>query len=137
MAELKTKKNNSDIDQYIQRLDPDRKADCTVLREMMESATKLSGSMWGTDIVGFGSYHYIYESGREGDWFFTGFSSRKQAISLYMMADFEGRDELMMKLGKHKIGKSCLSIKKLDDIHIPTLKTLIRKSIKSLQAKYP
>ncbi len=88
--------------------------------------------MWGSSIVGFGNYHYKYESGREGDWFLTGFSPRKQNLTLYIMPGFAQYDELMKKLGKHKTGKSCLYIKSLEDINLPTLKQLIQQSVKHM-----
>lgn len=133
MAEPKTQKTSASVQGYIARLDEKRQGDCQILFEIMSSITKDEGTMWGTEIVGFGSYQYAYESGRTGEWFLTGFSSRKQAISLYMMAGFEGRDELLEQLGKIKHGNSCLYIKSIDDIHIPTLKKLIRGSVKALK----
>jgi hypothetical protein len=136
MAELKTQKNKKSVQAYLKAVAPERREDIKQIHEIMSAITKDPGSMWGADIVGYGSYHYKYASGTEGDWFLTGFSSRKQAISLYMVADFETRDELLSNLGKHKIGKSCLYIKSLDDIHIPTFKKLIRGSIKALKAKH-
>jgi len=86
--------------------------------------------MWGDSIVGFGSYHYCYDSGREGDWFLTGFSPRKQALTLYIMSGFKRYETLMRKLGKHKTGKSCLYIKTLADIDLKVLKELIEESVK-------
>ncbi len=137
MAEAKTQKNTKSVNEYIKGVGDERLEDIQTLYDIMKSIAKTDGAMWGADIVGFGSYHYTYASGREGDWFLAGFSSRKQYISLYMMAEFEGRDELLEKLGKHKIGKSCMNIKLLDDIHIPTLKKLIRGSIKAMKTQYP
>ena len=88
--------------------------------------------MWGTSIVGFGSYRYKYASGREGEWFLTGFSPRKRNLTLYIMAGFENYDSLLADLGKHKTGKSCLYINKLEDVDIPTLRKLIRQSVTHL-----
>ena len=88
--------------------------------------------MWGTNIVGFGSYRYRYASGREGEWFLTGFSPRKRNLTLYIMAGFENYDSLLAGLGKHKTGKSCLYINKLEDVDIPTLRELIRQSVTHL-----
>ncbi len=136
MSDLKTKKTKKSVPAYLKTVGPERLADCEQLVEIMSKITRDEGTMWGAEIVGFGSYHYKYASGREGDWFLTGFSSRKQAISLYMMAEFDGRAELMEKLGKYKAGKSCLYIKSLDDIHIPTLKKIIRESVKAMKLKY-
>ncbi|MFK7760007.1 MAG: DUF1801 domain-containing protein [Phycisphaerales bacterium] len=114
---------------------PDKyKEDCETLTEMMSSITKAPPVMWGASIVGFGEYHYVYDSGREGDFMLTGFSPRASAISVYIMSGFEHYPELLEKLGKYKLGKSCLYIKKLEDIHMPTLKKLIRESVKRTQA---
>ena len=85
--------------------------------------------MWGDSIVGFGSYHYKYESGREGDWFVTGFSPRKRNLTLYIMSGFDEYDKLLGKLGKHSIGKSCLYIKKIEDVDVDVLKELVQKSV--------
>lgn len=98
----------------------------------MKQATKAEPKLWGGSMIGFGSYHYKSESGREGDWFLTGFSPRKQNLTLYIMAGFGQYDELLKKLGKHKTGKSCLYIKGLEDIHLPTLKKLIQLSVKQM-----
>ena len=92
--------------------------------------------MWGSSIVGFGSYHYSYASGREADWFLTGVSPRKQSLTLYINAGFSQYDELMSKLGKHKTGKACLYINKLEDIDRGTLRELVELSAKSVQATY-
>ncbi|HEX9794897.1 MAG TPA: DUF1801 domain-containing protein [Planctomycetota bacterium] len=86
-------------------------------------------------MVGFGSYDYKYASGQEGDWPLCGFSPRKSALTLYIMAGFQGQDDLMQQLGKHTTGKSCLYIKKLEDVHLPTLKKLIQKSVAHMQKK--
>jgi hypothetical protein len=85
--------------------------------------------MWGDSIVGFGKYHYVYPSGREGDWMLISFSPRKQNITLYIMSGFEQYEELLSTLGKYTRGKSCLYIKRLSDIHLPTLKKLIQASV--------
>lgn len=92
--------------------------------------------MWGSSIVGFGSYHYRYESGREGDWMLTGFSPRKQALTLYMMGGFQRHDELMNKLGKYKTGKSCLYVKKLEDIDLDVLRQLVAESVDYMRQSY-
>jgi hypothetical protein len=88
--------------------------------------------MWGSSIIGFGNYHYVYASGREGDYFLTGFSPRKQNLTLYIMAGFDQYDELMKKLGKYKTGKSCLYIKKLEDIDLSTLRELVKQSVEHM-----
>lgn len=95
---------------------------------LMKQVTKSELKMWGSSMVGFGSYHYKYESGREGDWFLAGFSPRKQNLTLYVMAGFENYAELLKKLGKHKTGKSCLYVKRLEDIDMKVLKELLTKS---------
>lgn len=131
MAELKTKKNAESVQAFLDGIeDEQRRADCQKLAVIMEQITKDEPTMWGDSIVGFGSYHYKYASGREGDWFLAGFSPRKQNLTMYIMAGFEGAEELMEKLGKYKTGKSCLYAKSLDDLHMPTLKKLIRQSVK-------
>jgi hypothetical protein len=99
----------------------------------MKQVTKSEPKMWGSSIVGFGTYHYKYESGREGDWFITGFSPRKQNLTLYIMGGFARYDELMKQLGKHKTGKSCLYIKYLADVDLPTLKKLIQESVSHMR----
>lgn len=101
----------------------------------MKAATKAAPAMWGTSIVGFGRHQYKYESGRELEWFLTGFSPRKQDLTLYIMGGLERYPSLMKKLGKHKTGKSCLYIKKLEDVDMPTLKLLIKESVRDLGAQ--
>ena len=103
----------------------------------MQKATNAEPQMWGASIVGFGSYHYKYASGREGDWMLTAFSPRKQNITLYIFGGFEGYDELMAQLGKHSCGKSCVYIKRLSDVHLPTLKKLIKASVKHMRKTHP
>ncbi len=134
MAELKTKPINKDVNRFIQSVeDPHIRSDCKTLTEVMEKITESKGVMWGESIVGFGSYHYKYASGREGDWFLTGFSPRKQNLTIYMMSGFSRHNELMSKLGKYKTGKSCLYVKNLDDIDIIILKFLIIESVNFLK----
>jgi hypothetical protein len=131
MAELKTKVNDQSVTAFLNGIaDEQRKQDCFTVLELMRKATKAEPKMWGSAIVGFGHYHYIYASGREGDWFVTGFSPRKQNLTLYLHGGFAQQAPLMQKLGKHKAGMGCLYINKLGDIHLPTLKTLIAKSVK-------
>jgi hypothetical protein len=90
--------------------------------------------MWGDSIIGFGSYHYEYASGREGDWFLTGFSPRKQNLTLYLMSGFEEYDNLLKNLGKFKTGKSCLYIKKIEDVDLQTLTELVKQSVAHMEA---
>ena len=98
----------------------------------MQKATKAKPQMWGSAIVGFGSRRYKYSSGREMDWMLIGFSPRKQNITLYILSGFKGQDELMAQLGKHSCGKACIYIKRLSDVHLPTLKKLIIASVKHM-----
>ena len=129
-SELKTKLNNASVPKFLSKVkDPQRRKDCQAVLKIMKAATKSPPKMWGTSIVGFGSYHYVGKSGREGDWMLTGFSPRKQNLTLYIMAGFKRHPALMKKLGKHKTGGACLYINKLEDIHIPTLKRLVKESV--------
>jgi hypothetical protein len=130
MAELKTKKTNASVDKFLNGVtDEQRRKDCFKLVDILKTATKSEPAMWGTSIVGFGRHQYKYTSGRELEWFLVGFSPRKQDLTLYIMPGVERYPELMKKLGKHKTGKSCLYIKNLGDIDLPTLKKLIKESI--------
>ncbi len=130
MAELKTKITEQSVEDFLNAItDEQTRQDCFAIAKLMQKATKAKPKMWGPSIVGFGSYHYKYESGRESDWFLTGFSPRKQNLTLYIMAGFARYDELMRKLGKHKTGKSCLYIKRLEDIDLKVLKELIEQSV--------
>ena len=104
---------------------------------MMREATGKRAKMWGSSIVGFGEYHYKYASGREGDFMIVGFSPRKSSLTLYIMPGFSGYKDDLAKLGKYKTGKSCLYIKRLDDVDEKVLKRLIRKSVREMKKKYP
>lgn len=135
MAELKTKQTKESVEKFLNNIaDDQRRKDCFQLLEIMKAATKAEPAMWGTSIVGFGRYEYAYKSGRALEWFLTGFSPRKQDLTLYIMGGVERYPSLMNKLGKHKTGKSCLYIKKLEDVDIPTLKQLIKQSLADLAA---
>ena len=130
MAELKTKQNAQSVDEFLKAIpDERRRKDCFTVLELMKKATDKEPKMWGEAIVGFGAYHYKYASGREGDWFLTGFSPRKQNLTLYIMSGFEEYDDLLNKLGKHKTGKACLYINKLEDIDLSVLQELVTKSV--------
>ena len=136
-AELKTKTTGQSVEKFIQGItDEQRQRDCNSVLHIMRDITKAEPKMWGNSIVGFGSYHYKYDSGREGEWFLTGFSPRKHYLTLYIMAGFNDYDELMNRLGKYKTGKSCLYIKKLEDINQSVLKKLIKTSVDHLSGKY-
>ena len=129
MAELKTQKNDGNVEIFLNSVAHDkRRADAFQVLELMKEVTGEAPKMWGDSIIGFGSYHYTYASGREGDWFLTGFSPRKQNLTLYIMAGFDEYDDLMARLGKFKTGKSCLYINKLEDIDQDVLKELVEKS---------
>ena len=129
MAELKTQKNDGDIEIFLNSVTHDkRRADAFQVLELMKEVTGEAPKMWGDSIVGFGSYHYTYASGREGDWFLAGFSPRKQNLTLYIMSGFDEYDDLMARLGKFKTGKSCLYINKLEDVDQDVLKELVKKS---------
>jgi nucleoid DNA-binding protein len=129
MAELKTKENSASVLDFITSLeDTQKRDDALVLLKLFEKITKKKAKMWGSSIVGFGNIHYKYASGREGDWMATGFSPRKANLSLYVLGSFEGKAELLAKLGPHKTGKSCLYVKRLADIDMKILEELIKKS---------
>ena len=135
MAEPKTKPTKASVKEFLNQIqDKERRDDCFAVAKMMEEITGDKPKMWGPSIVGFGTWHYKYASGREGDWPVTGFSPRKKDLTLYLMMGFAKHTELMQKLGKHSTGKSCLYIKRLSDIHVPTLKKLIKVSVKDLRA---
>lgn len=133
MAELKTKRNKGDVQAFLNSVpDEKKRQDSFAILELMKQVTGKEPEMWGDSIVGFGSYHYKYKSGREGDWFLTGFSPRKQNITLYIMAGFDEYDKLLNKLGKHTTGKSCLYVKKIEDVDVDVLKELVRQSVEHM-----
>ena len=133
MAELKTKETKASVAVFLKKIsDEQRRKDCQTVLNLMKQATGEEPKMWGTSIVGFGTYHYRYASGREGDWPIIGFSPRKTDLTLYIMPGFEKFKSLMAKLGKYKTGKSCLYIKKLDDVAVPVLEKLITKSVERM-----
>ncbi len=136
MAENKTKPTDASVENYLSSIEnEERREDCNALIKLMTKITRQKPVMWGASIVGFGSYHYRYASGREGDSCLVGFSSRKGDISVYLSCDAE-RDELLKSLGKHKSGKACLYIRKLEDIDLKILEQLIRESVASLKKLY-
>jgi hypothetical protein len=136
--EPKTKLNQASVTKFLNSIDDaNRREDSFAVLEIMQAITKQEAKMWGKAIVGFGTYHYVYASGREGNWMQVGFSPRKNALSLYIMSGFSNYSELMEKLGKYKTGKSCLYIKKLEDVDIKILKKLIRESTKYIKKTYP
>jgi hypothetical protein len=137
VAELKTKKTAASVEGFLRRVaDPTQREDCFTILEMMRQVTGLKPKMWGTSMVGFGSYHYKYPSGREGEWFITGFSPRKGNLSIHIMAGCARYGELLQKLGKHKTGVACVYVKKLADVDLPTLKELVRESFEHVCKQY-
>lgn len=130
MANLKTARTKASVQTFLSGIaDQARRQDCLALVKIMKQVTKAPPRMWGPSIVGFGSYHYRYVSGREGDWFLTGFSPRKQDLTLYLLGGFDGQKALLDKLGNHKTGKSCLYIKNLAGLDLEALQQLIEKSV--------
>ena len=130
MAELKTKPNKISVEKLLNSVkDENKRADSFKILELMKKITKEEPVMWGSSIIGFGKYHYKYESGREGDWFLTGFSPRKQNLTLYIMSGFSNYGQLLGQLGKYKTGKSCLYINKLKDVDINVLRKLVKESV--------
>jgi hypothetical protein len=131
---LKTQRNAGSVKQFLDKVpDARRRDDARAVSAIMEDVTGEKPAMWGDSMVGFGSYHYKYESGQEGDWPVVAFAPRKDSLTLYIMPGFKEYSGLLEKLGKHKTGRSCLYIKSLDDVHVPTLKTLVRHSVKHMK----
>jgi len=138
MAENKTKPTRQPVSAFIAAVEPaERRSDCRALATMMKTITKSQPKMWGSSIVGFGLYHYKYASGREGDFFLSGFSPRKQDLTIYVMAGFDRYPSLMKKLGKYKTGRSCLYVKRLADIDLDVLKKLVTESVRHMKKTYP
>jgi len=137
MAEQKTKPTAVSVKKFLAGVDHDkRRTDALIVNEMMGRITGLKGKMWGKSIVGFGKYHYKYASGHEGDWFLTGFSPRKASLVLYIMPGYGEFDAIMARLGKHKTGRACLYINKLEDVDMKVLEELITKSVAWMRKKY-
>jgi hypothetical protein len=131
-VELKTKVNDASVEGFLNSVtDEQKREDCFEILRLMEQVTKEEPKMWGSSIVGFGSYHYKGASGREGDWLLTGFSPRKENLTLYIMGGFDLHQDLLKKLGKHKTSVGCLYIKKLDDVDKEVLKELVAESVKT------
>ncbi|MCA0970187.1 DUF1801 domain-containing protein [Halobacillus litoralis] len=137
MYELKTKENDSSVIEFIEKVEkPKKKEDAYRLLDLFTETSGYSAKMWGTSIIGFGSYHYKYPTGHEGDAPLVGFSPRKANFSLYFATGQE-RDDMLERLGKHKSGKACVYINKLDDVDAEVLKEMITSSINYLQSMYP
>src|SRR5438552_2396620 len=138
MADNQTKPTKLSVTAFIDALtDQAKRADAKTLVKLMQSAAGEKPKMWGPSIIGFGSYHYTYDSGREGDMPLIGFSPRKAATVLYSMVGFSDSEALLAKLGKHTTGKGCLYIKKLADVDQQVLEALIVKSVAAMRARYP
>ena len=138
MAELKTKLTTVSVKDFIAQMpDEEVRKDCTLIVNLMKKATGSPAKMWGPSIIGFGQYHYKYESGHEGDMCLIGFAARRTSLVLYgLIGPFAGRDELLEKLGKYKTSKGCLYIKKLKDVDIKVLDSMIEKSVGYLKKKH-
>ena len=138
MSKMKTTPTQASVDAFIEAVEDEQKrADSCAIAAMMSAATGAPAQMWGTSIVGFGRYHYRYASGREGDFMIAGFSPRKRALTLYIMAGFSEYDALLAQLGKHTIGKSCLYIKRLADVDQAVLREIVERSVHYIREKYP
>jgi hypothetical protein len=137
MATQKTRETAASVEEFLNGIENrTRREDGLAMLELMREVTGEQARMWGSSIVGFGSYHYVYESGHEGDAMLTGFSPRKQNLAIYVMPGFSAYDSLLDKLGKHKTGKSCLYINKLADVDLKVLRTLLRRSVQVMRKKY-
>jgi hypothetical protein len=137
MAELKTRKTEKSVEAFLRGIsDPKRRTDCEAVAAIMKKATGEKPKMWGPAIVGFGDLRYVTESGREGDWFVTGFSPRKDNLTLYIMPGIQKFATLLKTLGKHKTGKSCLYIKTLEDVDQAVLRKIVESSV-ALVKKLP
>jgi hypothetical protein len=135
MAKLKTQPNEASVEEFLNSVDnKTKREDSFTILELMERVTGEEAVMWGDSIIGFGRYHYTYASGRDGEWFLTGFSPRKQNLTLYIMSGFEEYDQLLERLGKYSTGKSCLYIKKLENVDMEVLEELVRKSVAHMAA---
>ncbi len=138
MSDMKTQPTAASVDVFLDAVEDERKReDARTVAAMMAEITGAPAQMWGSSIVGFGSYHYRYESGREGDFMETGFSPRQRALTLYIMAGFSEYGDLLAKLGKHTTGKSCLYVKRLSDVDQDVLRQLVERSVQYLRDKYP
>lgn len=130
MAELKTKPTDVDVSAFLDRVPAEeRRRDCFELLEMLRDITGAEPKMWGASIVGFGKYRYKYESGREGEWMVTGFSPRKNDVTVYVMRGLERYSDILARLGKHKTGKSCLYIKRLADLDPSAFRELMVRAV--------
>ena len=138
MAEAKTQPTTQSVSSYLEDIDDDaRRKDCKQLAALMKRVTGRAPVMWGTSIVGFDRYHYTYASGHKGQSCVVGFSARKGPISVYVSAGYDGAEDLLQQLGKHKIGKACLYINKLADVKLPVLEQLLVRAVAETKRRYP
>jgi hypothetical protein len=137
MADMKTRATDASVDAFLGAIPDDRRRqDCLRVLDLMKDVTREEPKLWGGSMVGFGTYHYRYGSGREGDWFVTGFAPRKGNLTLYIMAGFDRYPELLSRLGKYKTGKSCLYVKTLADVNEDVLRELVRASADHMRQTY-
>ena len=135
MTEIKTKRNTASVDEFLATVaDEHKQADSKTLIDIMTEISGCEPEMWGGSIIGFGSYHYKYKSGREGEWMLCGFSPRKQAMTIYVMGSSQEIEEMISRVGKHKRSKGCLYFKKLEDLDAEVLKKVIRASIDRIKS---
>lgn len=135
MAELKTKPTDGDVGRFLASIEDEvMREDCVTLVELMGKVTNASPRLWGPSIVGFGEYRYRYASGREGTWFTVGFAPRSKRLTLYLMSGFEGYEDLLARLGRHSLGKSCLYVRRLADVDLAVLTELVTQSVRHLEA---
>ena len=133
----KTQPTTADVGAYLDAItDPERRRDCEALVALMSRVTGAPATMWGTGIVGFGQYHYRYDSGREGDMCATGFASRRGDISIYLVADGTDQPALLQQLGRHKRGKACLYVRRLSEVDTGVLEQLVRQSVGEVRRRY-
>jgi hypothetical protein len=138
MAEQKTVPTSEDVEQYLRSIDDEKKRkDSFTLVDLMRQVTGEQPRLWVGNIIGFGQYHYKYASGHEGDAALVGFAPRKSSISLYVLSGFEGQEQLLAMLGKHKAGKGCLYVNRLDDIDLPTLGKILQGTVENIRRLYP
>lgn len=133
----KTQPTSKAVSDYLEKINPEQRDDCKKILTVMQEVTGLQPQMWGKDIVGLGQYHYVGKSGREGEWFKTGFAPRKNNLSLYFIGGFDKCQPILDKLGKHKLGKGCLYVKNLETINMDALKELISANIDEMNKMYP
>jgi hypothetical protein len=134
-AKLKTTPTQKNVSGFLAKVDKARRQDCLTIVDLMRTATGAEPEMWGPSIVGFGRYQYRYASGREGEWMVAGFSPRKNDLTLYLMPGVDAFPDLLPRLGKYKTGKSCLYLKKLEDVDVGVLRQLIERSVQRMADK--